>query len=254
MARSARLSPWSTSAPSWARIAATLGTGESWAFVPEIARRYESGVSWLASVDCASLTSGFGQGGAGDSPAASGQANRLPHPTSSMLGLLNMRYLFFEQRLGRGRDENEATLSFQGSRTGIASWLAPPGSAGSMEYVSSEAVMAFSASTRDPRQALDEMLSAMGPSNGMAADIRKFESEIGVSLGNDIASSLGTDFSFAIERPSLPIPGWVAAIEVVRPTVLDEAVRRLIDAYNRNITPEHSDPKMTLAHETVNRR
>jgi len=164
-----------------------------------------------------------------------------------------MRYLFFEQRTGRGRDENEATLSFQGERTGIASWLAAPGSAGSMEYVSNEAILALSASTRDPRQALDEMLSAMG-SNGMAADIRKFESEIGVSLGNDIASSLGTDFSFAIERPSLPIPGWVAAIEVVRPAALDDAVRRLIDAYNRQVTPDHSDRKLTLAQETVTGR
>ena len=40
------------------------------------------------------------------------------------LSLLNMRYLFFEQRSGGGREENEATLTFQGSRTGIASWLA----------------------------------------------------------------------------------------------------------------------------------
>ena len=40
----------------------------------------------------------------------------------------------------------------------------------------------------------------------------------------DIAGSLGTDFTFAIERPSLPIPGWVASVEVVRPAVLDSAI------------------------------
>src|SRR5882724_4677323 len=88
-------------------------------------------------------------------------------------------------------DENEATLTFQGSRTGIASWLAAPGAAGSAEYISSEAVFAFSASTRDPRQALDELLSASG---AIAAPISRFESETGVSLSSDIGPSLGTDF------------------------------------------------------------
>src|SRR5207237_706457 len=88
-----------------------------------------------------------------------GREDALRQGIDRMLGLRNMRYLFFEQRSSRGRDENEATLTFQGSRTGIASWLAPPGAAGSAEYISAEAVVAFSASTRDPRQALDEMLS-----------------------------------------------------------------------------------------------
>ena len=33
-------------------------------------------------------------------------------------------------------EENEATLLFAGPRTGVASWLAGPGSAGSAEYAS----------------------------------------------------------------------------------------------------------------------
>jgi hypothetical protein len=92
----------------------------------------------------------------------------------------------------------------------------------------------------------------MGPAQGLGVDIHKFESETGINLGSDIASSLGTDFSFAIERPSLPMPGWVAALEVVRPGVLDEAVRRLVDAHNRNVPAEHPDYKITLTTETVN--
>jgi hypothetical protein len=123
-----------------------------------------------------------------------------------------------------------------------------------MDYVSNEAVAAFSASTRDPRQAFDEMFSSAGPAQMLNIDIRKFESETGINLGSDIASSLGTDFSFAIERPSLPMPGWVAALEVVRPGVLDDAVRRLVDAHNRNVGVEHPDYKMTLSQETVNGR
>ena len=81
----------------------------------------------------------------------------------------------------------------------------------------------------------------------MATHIQKFESETGVSLSRDIGASLGTDFTFAIERPSLPIPGWVAALEVVRPEVLDDAARRFVDTFNRHLKPEEADRKMILS-------
>jgi hypothetical protein len=220
-----------------ASMTAQLGSGASSPFASEIASRYQRGVNWLAGVDCAALSSGIEQ-----------------RSEARALGVPNMRYLFFEQRSGGGRDENEATLSFQGSRTGIASWLATPGSAGSAEYVSSEAVAAFSASTRDPRQALDEILSAIGQQGDVAGGIRGFESETGISLSSDVASSLGTDFTLAIERPSLPMPGWIAALEVVRPAVLDDAIRRLIDTYNRKMTSENLDRKATFTQENVNGR
>ena len=45
-----------------------------------------------------------------------------------------------------------------------------------------------------------------------------------------------------------------SALEVVRPGVLDEAARRLVDAHNRNVPPEHPDYRMTLSQETVNGR
>jgi hypothetical protein len=219
-----------------AAVSARLGAGTPAPFAAEIARRYQRGVGWLAAVDGSWLNSGAGH-----------------QDQSRMLGLLNMRYLFFEQRSGGGRDENEATLSFRGSRTGLASWLAAPGSAGSLEYVSSDSILAVSASTRDPRQAFDEIFSGMGQGN-LGAVIGKLQSETGVDVGNDIASSLGTDFSLSIERPSLPIPGWVAALEVVRPGVLDDAIKRLVEAHNRSVPADHADWKITLSQETVNGR
>jgi len=219
----------SDSASHLATMAARLGGGAASPFAQEIARRYQSGVSWLAGIDIAALGSEIQQS-----------------PQGRILGVPNMRYLFFEQRWGGGRNDNEATLSFQGSRTGLASWLAPPGSAGSAEYVSGEAVVALSASTRDPRQAFDEILSLAGADH--VADIRKFESETGVNVSADIAASLGADFTFAVERPSLPMPGWVAAFEVVRPAVLDDSIRKHVDALNR------AGRQVTLTQETVNGR
>src|SRR5262249_4078518 len=98
------------------------------------------------------------------------------------------------------------------------------------------------------------LYSAIGQQGNVAGHIQNFESATGINLSSDIASSLGTDFTFAIERPSLPMPGWVAAFEVVRPGVLDDAVGRLIEAHNRRTSAEHPASRMTLSRANVNGR
>ncbi|MBK9166428.1 MAG: FecR domain-containing protein [Bryobacterales bacterium] len=219
------------------KMAARLGGGASSPFAAEIASRYERGVSWLAAID----TTAFG------AAARQGTPSRL-------LGLSGMRYLLFEQGSGGSRDELDVTLSFEGARTGMASWLAAPGSAGSAEYISSEAIAAFSGSTRDPRQAFDEMLAVAGEDGPLLADLRQFEAGTGIDIGADIASSLGTDFSFVIERATLPAPGWVAVLEVMNPGALDDSARRLVDAFNRRLPPDQASRQGTLSRETVDGR
>jgi hypothetical protein len=214
-----------------------LGSGASSQFAAEILVRYQLGVSWLAAINVAEFAPEFRQG----------REQRL-------MGFENMNYVFFEQRSRGGRDDMEATVSFAGSRVGIVSWLAPPGSTGSAEYVSDEAIAVASGSTRHPRQALDELLSLAGQDSPLAAEILKFESETGVSLADDIASSLGTDFTFAVERPTLPLPGWVAVFEAVNPGALDDAARLLIEAFNGHLSAEDAARALTLAQETVNGR
>jgi hypothetical protein len=75
-----------------------------------------------------------------------------------------------------------------------------------------------------------------------------------VSLTADVGASLGTDFTFAIERPTLPIPQWIGVAEVVRPTVFDDAVRRLVESYNRRLPAEKANLKLTLAQQVENGR
>lgn len=208
--------------------AARLGTGASSPFAAEIARRYQNGVGLLAAIDVGAI----------------GPDNKRTE--TRMIGLSNMRYLFLEQRSGTQGEANDATLSFNGARTGLASWLAPAGSVGSAEYVSPDAVVVFSASTKDPRQAFDELIGLI---HGDLSELRRFESETGVNLQTDLAGTLGTDFTVAVERPTIPIPGWVVAYEVVRPGVLDDTIRRLTDAFNR-----HSAQKVVFAQESLNGR
>jgi hypothetical protein len=220
-----------------AAMAAQLGTGASSPFAAEIAQRYQKGVGWLVGIDVAGQGFEFQESERG-----------------RVLGMSNLRSVFLEQRSGGGGDDIEATVSFQGSRVGMASWLAPPGAAGSGEYISAEAIAVFSASTRNPRQAFDELLSIAGEESDLVEHIREVESQTGISVGNDVAASFGTDFTFAVERPTAPIPGWVAVCEVVNPGALDEALRRLVDAYNTKVAPEDAGRRLTFAQETVNGR
>jgi hypothetical protein len=214
--------------------AAQLGTGAASPFAAEIARKYQSGVGLLAAIDVNAL----------------GPDTNRTRP--SVMGFSNMRYLFIEQRSGTQGEANEATLAFNGARTGISSWLAPAGSTGSAEYISPDAVVAFSASTKDPRLAFDELIRLVHGDN-FSEGLSRFESETGVNLQTDLAGTLGTDFTLAVERPTIPIPGWVVAYEVVRPGVLDDTIRRLTDAFNRHVTVDRAG-KLTFAQEYLNGR
>jgi hypothetical protein len=225
----------SESAVGLAAAQAVLGTGGSSAFAAEITRRYQRGAGWLVGLDLQSL------------PELSQQK-----PDNTVLGFNNMRYLFFEHRSANGAQDSELTLSFQGARTGIASWLATPGAAGSAEYLAGDAVLAISASTRNPRQAFDELFASLGAFGGdVAAELREFETETGVHVGNDVAGALGTDFTLIIERPAIPIPAWVGVVEVLQPAVLDATIRRIVDAANRKFDAQR---QLTLGQETANGR
>ena len=162
-----------------------------------------------------------------------------------------MRHLFLEQKTVGSASENSALLTFNGQREGLASWLASPAATAAGEYISSEALIAGSLTTRNPRQLFDSLmdtLSKMAPET--ISHLREFEQKTGVNFANDIMGALGTDYAYAIETPTLPIPGWIVAAEVYRQASLDESLRRFVEAFNR----ESTNDKMVLATETASGR
>lgn len=228
----------SDSAESLMAMSASLGGGASSAFAAEIASRYEDGVGWLSAIDIATLGSDL----------------QLDENAEQALGLPTMHHLFLEQSSGEGTERSEATLSFTETRGGIASWLASPGPAGSAEYASSEAVVAVCASVREPGQAFDEILSRLSDDSRLAAEIREFETQTGISIGLDIAAALGTDFTFAVERPTLPSPGWIVVFETINPVALDEAAKRWVEAHNDRSDEAEMASSMTFTEEGVSGR
>ena len=217
-------------------VEANLGQGAASDFAAEIAKRYQQGVGWLIAVDVAAMPGGPGR-----------------QPEHTMLDAKAMKYLFFEQRTAQGVEENRATLAFDGARTGFASWIASKGAGGAAEYISADAVLAFSASTLNSLQMYQELVARISQVNqDFPAKLQEIQAKLGVNLADDIASALGTDFAFAIETPTLPLPGWVLAAEVYKPAALDASVAKLAAAFNAELKPEDQAKRINVGEETTN--
>jgi ferric-dicitrate binding protein FerR (iron transport regulator) len=204
-----------------------MGGGTGSGFGLELKKRYGRGVAWILGVDMTLMP-------AGNAPAG--------------MGVEQLKYVFAEQRTVQGMEENEATVLFTGPRTGMAAWLAAPGSLGSAEYASADAVAVVSAATRNPRQIMED-LTGMVP--GFAEQLRQMESKTGVNAINDLAATLGTDFTLSVETAAVPLPGWIAAVEVYQPATLNATMGRLVEAYNREAAAER---KLVLKQETAEGR
>jgi hypothetical protein len=208
-------------------LAAQLGQGASSPFAVELSKRYARGVAWIIGADMSVVP--------------------VTEPPA-VIGVDKIRFAFAEQRTVQGMEENEATVLFAGPRTGVASWLAAPGSSGSAEYASADAVAVFSAATRSPRQIMEE-LTGMVPA--FAEHLREMQTKTGVNPVNDVAAALGTDFTLSLETATIPIPGVIAAIEVYQPATLNATIARLAEVHNRQAAPER---KVVLTEETVDGR
>jgi len=219
-------------------VAQRLGQGAGGPFAGEIAARYNNGISMLAAVDLANL------------PARKEAAG-----VAAVLGTTNLKYFSIEQGKAAGSDQVQVLMQFDGPRAGIASWLGSPGVAGSAEYVSSEAVMAVSASTRNPRQAFDEFVSLVGRLNPrFPQELDELENRIKINVSRDIISALGSDFTFSVERPSVPIPGWVAVVEVNQPGLLETSIRTLVAAANSQLEQAGEKPRLSLTQQQADGR
>jgi hypothetical protein len=156
-----------------------------------------------------------------------------------------VRYLIAEQKTFNDKTQHSAVLNFDGTRHGLASWLGAPGPMGGLSYVSSRAQFAASVITKDPRQMIEDLFAlveAQGPK--AREEVNRVQQLAGVDFRQDIAASLGSEATFAIDGPLLPVPSWKVIIEVNQPERLQQAIGKLVTAANseaqRNGHPEHS--------------
>src|SRR5262249_39169769 len=149
-------------------------------------------------------------------------------------GFDNLRYVVAGSKAQSGTTENTASLTFNGPRTGLASWLGAPAPMASLEFVSPDASFAASFIGKEPRAMLEDLLMA-GDRQGMTA---AFRSETGVNLVDDIAGSMGGEVTMSVDGPILPTPSWKIAAEVNDVAKLSSALQKTAEAVKVPLTVE----------------
>jgi FecR protein/Putative zinc-finger/Protein of unknown function (DUF3352) len=193
------------------------------AFGQRIDQAFREGTSILLGVDLHSVIAKEAT-----KPAEQTVVNRL--------GVDGLRYLIAEQEAFRGKMQHSALLNFDGPRHGIASWLGAPGPMAGLSFVSSSAQFAASVITKDPRLMIEELFALAQSGDGKAlAELQKLEQTAGVDLRQDIAASLGSEGTFAIDGPMLPVPSWKLIVEVNQPERLQQAVEKMVSAMNTEL-------------------
>jgi len=230
----------SNSASNLALVLGQLGQGAGTPFASAIEERYRRGAGWLLAIDAPPVVTRA----AGDDA-----------PPVELAGMMGVKYIFLEQRAPAGVEENEATLVFQGARTGMASWLADSGSGGAAEYLPADALVAGYASTREPWQLFQELTALLKKGNeSFDADMAKANKKLGAGFLENLTAAMGTESAFALNGFSVDGPAWVMAALTYDPAVIDTSLRKLADAVNAELSPEEQANRIVFTQENANGR
>jgi hypothetical protein len=142
--------------------------------------------------------------------------------------------------------EARLSIGFDGPRTGIASWLASPSSMGTLDYVSPEATLVTAFVVKNPTAIVDEVLAVQQRSPAAAekalADARQ---QTGIDVRNDLAASMGGEFSLSLDGPAFPVPSWKLVTEVYDPGRMQATLQKLVERYNQETVKTGGKPLRT---------
>lgn len=198
------------------------------AFGQRLAHSYDDGASVLFGADLERIT-------LADDGAADGSVPRLP---SALAGI---RHFILELDESAGGAQAHGELSFAGTRTGIASWLGTPAPLGSLEFVSGSASAVASFVVDSPALLLDDLLATAGE-GGVRQALAQLETRVRLRFREDVAATLGGEFTVALDGPLLPTPALELIAEVYDPARLQAAIQSLVDAWNEGARDEGGSP------------
>jgi hypothetical protein len=168
-------------------------------------------------------------------------------------GLDAMKYLIVERKDIGGKMENQATLTFNGGRYGMAAWLAEPAPMGSLDFVSPNATFAVSVVLRSPQLMISDFLTAMSARDPkFQASLDSFRQHSGIQISPSLAAPLGGEMTFAIDGPLLPLPSWKLAVEVYHPDQLEATIEQFVATFNKDT--QCADCNLTLTQDQSNGR
>jgi hypothetical protein len=219
---------------------ANLGRGVSSPFSTAIADRYRRGTGWLMAID---------------TPAVVAMTAGDDAPPVGLAAMLGMKYVFLEQRVPAGAEENEVTLVFNGARTGMASWLADAGAGGVAEYLPADSLVAGYVSMRQPYQLFQDFTAVMMEHDASFQNsLAKVDEKLGSGFITDLTAALGNEAAFAVNGFSVTGPRWTMVALAYNPTIIDSSLRKFMDAYNAELPADQQTNRLVFGQETVGGR
>ena len=195
--------------------------------------RYATGVEWLFGLDLQHLLT-----------EATGDTS--PEETAAMmerLGLVNATTMVFERHRNEVGSQIDAEIRFNGSRSGVAAWLAEPAPLATLDFVSQDAYLVTSVAAKDGVELFDELLGMVNTVGSDAlTELETFQTEVGIDLRDDLAIAIGGEGTFAVDGPILPIPTWKLILEVYDPTTLEHTISEVIQRANTELAANGHEP------------
>jgi len=203
-----------------------------------LAERYAAGAELLAAVELATVVTELADSEDADDADANGFA---------FSGLDHVEDLVASRTQDGDRANVTATLSFDGERSGMVSWLSEPGTNGALDFFSPDASFVAAGVIEDPLTIYDEFLEFIaglgGEMDGPPAEI---ESELGMSIRTDFLEHLGGEYAAGIDGPVLPTPTWKAVASVYNAEGLQSSIETLIEKANERLAAEGVAAAATL--------
>ncbi len=228
--------------PSWPAlqqvIAATsganpfVGTG----FHSALGEGYTDGAQFVAGIDFAMIWDEISQEAEGEEAMA-----------LAMTGFSSARYLIVDRQQDEERAHTAATLSFDGDRQGLASWLAAPAPMGSLDFFSPESTFVAGGLSRDPAELWDEFFGLIVATDAEARQgFDEMEAETGIRVRDDLLASLGGEFAFGVDGPALPTPSWRLVAEVYDEGTLQYVIESMVTRVNQELAEAGNPASVAL--------
>ena len=217
-------------------------------FHGRLAEQYAQGAEILGAVDLAAVFSGeLG----GDAEGAAQVA---------FAGLDRIQDLVVSRRQDGDRANLTATVSFDGPRSGMMSWLGEPGANGALEFFSPDATFVSAGVIEDPLTIWDRFVDFLEehgvPDGEIDAPLMELENRLGLSLRNDLLVHLGGEYAAGLDGPVLPSPSWKAVAAVYHPDALQGSIETLVQRAAEALaeSPEAGGARIALDEQVANGR
>jgi type IV pilus assembly protein PilA len=185
-------------------------------FGQRLADAYRAGITVLAAADLQKIVSQI--------PLPAEQK-----PTFQRTGFADLKYVLWAHRGVAGQAASEAELSFTGPRHGIASWLAAPRELGSLDFVSSTALVASTVLLKNLADVFEDVRELATASNPNAfAMMDQMQQGMGIDLKKDLLSHLPGEVTLEIDKIDQTEPLWRAVFQANDPVPIQQTLTKLL--------------------------